>query len=83
MEKVRYTYHMEFLSETSYKAPPCYRILDDHGHQIANTDLEEVCYFEKKIIYCKPIYPSVVDGEFIPNISAQFSILTICCHFRN
>ena len=48
MEKVRYTYHMEFLSETSYKAPPCYRILDDHGHQIANTDLEEVCYFEKK-----------------------------------
>jgi 2-oxoisovalerate dehydrogenase E1 component alpha subunit len=42
MEKAKYTYHMEFLSETSYKAAPCYRILDDHGHQIAGTDLEEV-----------------------------------------
>jgi len=42
IRKVRYAYHMEFLSETSYKATPCYRILDDHGCQIAGTDLEEV-----------------------------------------
>jgi len=39
---VRYAYHMEFLSETSYKAAPCYKILDDDGRRIASIDLEEV-----------------------------------------
>ena len=45
--EVTYAYQMEFLAETSYKEASYYKFLDDHGLQISETNLEEVCCPEK------------------------------------
>eukprot|EP01018_Ginkgo_biloba_P012280 Gb_00700 [translate_table: standard] len=40
--KVEITHEMNFISESSDKRVPCFRILDDYGYQIANEGLCEV-----------------------------------------
>ncbi|KAE8701799.1 2-oxoisovalerate dehydrogenase subunit alpha [Hibiscus syriacus] len=62
--KVSYTSDMNFISESSQTRVPCYRVLDDDGELIKDTDFQQVSKEAAVKMYSKMVNLQIMDTIF-------------------